>query len=81
MMELKQFVVGRDVVCQRVIPTAGIPPPIDAGIIQPVADVRQVARLVRIGVVDQEALVGWSARRERRQQRLDRVDRILAVER
>ena len=81
MMELEQIGVGRGVVRQRVIPTAGIPPPIDPRVIQPVADVRRVTWLARIGVVDQETLGSRSAGRERRQQWLRGVDREFAVER
>src|SRR5215469_3926260 len=79
-MELEQFIVGRVVVRKRVIPTTAIPPPIDPRVIQPVADVRRVTWLARIGIVDQETLGGGSAGRKRRQQRLRGVDRVFAVD-
>jgi hypothetical protein len=37
-MELEQFVTGRFVVRQRIIPTAGVPPPFYSLIIQPVTE-------------------------------------------
>jgi hypothetical protein len=45
-MELEQFAIGRDVVRQRIIPTAGVPPPIYPRVIQPIADVGHVARVL-----------------------------------
>ena len=58
-MELEKIFVGRDIVGQGLVPAPGIPSPVNSGVIETVADVRQVARLARIGVVDQEAFGGW----------------------
>jgi hypothetical protein len=54
MMKLEQFTVGRDVVCQRIIPATRIPPPVYRRVIQPVADVWHVSQLARISVVNQK---------------------------
>ena len=47
-MELEQVIVCCLVVRERLVPASGIPSPVDARVIEPVADVGQVAGLLRI---------------------------------
>jgi len=69
------------IVLQRHIPTAGIPFPGNAGVIETIANRNGVAGLRRIGVINQQT-PGWigRARRERRTRWLDSVHRVLPVE-
>ena len=85
MMELKYDVRIRSrlrIILERYVPAAGIPFPGNAGVIETIANRNGVARLRRIGVINQQT-PGWigRARRERCARWLDSVRCVLTVER